>query len=311
MRTSDGTWRTTDTTDSLFHRRRRRHLPRPPARQRPPHLGRRPRRPLRQRRNTLRQQQPEQERLRPHRHPVHRHRPEPRRRLRPHRSLRRRPDQPGRHLRRPPKHPTPSTSPAGWTPPTPTTAAPRRAPRAPLMPPKTETPRRRRRPACAPRRGGTDEETSDGRGRLGKDPKRAAERAKQLAAIAPDWNCPWPLTWQRHYRVLTDRVHADDVLPYIAPGATFEGDDIGTGRWRQQEPDTWPQLPEGSGPPVVNDRACAGRTPPPTPGPSRHGAHQAGQDRQRAAGARSCRPRRRCTAFRTPAARRPRPEPGR
>ncbi|MEU1128411.1 Helicase associated domain protein, partial [Streptomyces sp. NPDC005900] len=80
------------------------------------------------------------------------------------------------------------------------------------------------------------------KGGLGKDPKRAEERAKQLAAIDPDWNCPWPLNWQRHYRVLADLVDADGVLPYIAPGVTFEGDDIGTWRWRQQEPGTWAQL---------------------------------------------------------------------
>ncbi|WP_079159774.1 DEAD/DEAH box helicase [Streptomyces griseus] len=80
------------------------------------------------------------------------------------------------------------------------------------------------------------------KGGLGKDPKRAAERAKQLAAVDPDWNCPWPLSWQRHYRVLADLVEADGVLPYIAPGVTFEGDDIGTWRWRQQEPGTWAQL---------------------------------------------------------------------
>ncbi|MFH8336295.1 Helicase associated domain protein [Streptomyces sp. AM6-12] len=80
------------------------------------------------------------------------------------------------------------------------------------------------------------------KGGLGKDPKRAAERAKQLAAIDPDWNCPWPLNWQRHYRVLADLVDADGSLPYIAPGVTFEGDDIGTWRWRQQEPGTWAQL---------------------------------------------------------------------
>ncbi|MFI7396442.1 DEAD/DEAH box helicase [Streptomyces tendae] len=77
---------------------------------------------------------------------------------------------------------------------------------------------------------------------LGKDPKRAEERAKQLAAIDPDWNCPWPLNWQRHYRVLADLVDGDGHLPYIAPGVTFEGDDIGTWRWRQQEPGTWAQL---------------------------------------------------------------------
>ncbi|MEV7797080.1 helicase associated domain-containing protein, partial [Streptomyces sp. NPDC087512] len=80
------------------------------------------------------------------------------------------------------------------------------------------------------------------KGGLGKDPKRAEERAKQLAAIDSDWNCPWPLNWQRHYRVLADLVDADGHLPYIAPGVTFEGDDIGTWRWRQQEPGTWAQL---------------------------------------------------------------------
>ncbi|MFD5067989.1 Helicase associated domain protein [Streptomyces sp. NPDC058369] len=80
------------------------------------------------------------------------------------------------------------------------------------------------------------------KGGLGKDPKRAAERAEQLAAVDPDWNCPWPLNWQRHFRVLADLVDADGVLPYIAPGVTFEGDDIGTWRWRQQEPGTWAQL---------------------------------------------------------------------
>ncbi|WP_224304677.1 DEAD/DEAH box helicase [Streptomyces olivaceus] len=77
---------------------------------------------------------------------------------------------------------------------------------------------------------------------LGKDPKRAAERAQQLAAIDADWNCPWSLNWQRHYRVLADLVDAGGQLPCIAPGVTFDGDDIGTWRWRQQEPGTWAQL---------------------------------------------------------------------
>ncbi|MEU3956029.1 Helicase associated domain protein [Streptomyces achromogenes] len=80
------------------------------------------------------------------------------------------------------------------------------------------------------------------KGGLGKDPKRAKQRAAQLAAIDPDWNCPWSLNWQRHYRVLADLVDADGHLPYIAGGVTFEGDDIGTWRWRQQEPGTWVQL---------------------------------------------------------------------
>ncbi|MEU6242788.1 Helicase associated domain protein [Streptomyces sp. NPDC047024] len=77
---------------------------------------------------------------------------------------------------------------------------------------------------------------------LGKDPERAAMRAAQLTEIAPDWDCPWPLDWQRHYRVLAGLVDADGSLPHIAPGVTFEGDDIGTWRWRQQEPGTWAQL---------------------------------------------------------------------
>ncbi|MFE4061918.1 Helicase associated domain protein [Streptomyces sp. NPDC059096] len=80
------------------------------------------------------------------------------------------------------------------------------------------------------------------KGGLGKDPKRAAERTEQLAAIDPDWNCPWPLSWQRHYRVLADLVDADGILPYIAPGVVYDGDDIGIWRWRQQEPGTWTQL---------------------------------------------------------------------
>ncbi|MCX5384859.1 DEAD/DEAH box helicase [Streptomyces sp. NBC_00083] len=80
------------------------------------------------------------------------------------------------------------------------------------------------------------------KGGLGKDPKRAAERAAQLTAIDPDWDCPWPLDWQRHYRVLADLVDADGALPYIAPGVLFDSDDIGRWRWRQQEPGTWTQL---------------------------------------------------------------------
>ncbi|WP_371103436.1 helicase associated domain-containing protein, partial [Streptomyces sp. PU_AKi4] len=80
------------------------------------------------------------------------------------------------------------------------------------------------------------------KGGLGKNPERAALRAKQLAAIDPDWNCPWPLNWQRHYRVLADLVDADGNLPDIAPGVTFEGDDIGTWIRHQQWPATWAQL---------------------------------------------------------------------
>ncbi|MEU6011635.1 Helicase associated domain protein [Streptomyces sp. NPDC047453] len=77
---------------------------------------------------------------------------------------------------------------------------------------------------------------------LGKDPERAAMRAAQLAAIDPDWDCPWPLDWQRHYRVLADLVDADGSLPDIAPGVLFEGDDLGKWLARQREACTWAQL---------------------------------------------------------------------
>ncbi|WP_078648017.1 DEAD/DEAH box helicase, partial [Streptomyces leeuwenhoekii] len=80
------------------------------------------------------------------------------------------------------------------------------------------------------------------KGGLGKDPERAAQRAKQLAAIDTDWNCPWPLDWQRHYRVLADLVDADGVLPAIEPGVLFEGDDLGKWLQRQKNPGTWAQL---------------------------------------------------------------------
>jgi hypothetical protein len=80
------------------------------------------------------------------------------------------------------------------------------------------------------------------KGGLGKDPKRAEERAQQLAAIDPDWNCPWPLNWQRHYRVLADLVDADGHLPEIQPGVLFEGDDLGKWLQRQKNPGTWAQL---------------------------------------------------------------------
>ncbi|MFI6107566.1 Helicase associated domain protein [Streptomyces sp. NPDC051310] len=80
------------------------------------------------------------------------------------------------------------------------------------------------------------------KGGLGKDPKRAEQRAAQLAAIDPDWNCPWPLHWQRPHRVLADLVDADGHLPDIAPGVLFDGDDIGRWLQQQKQPGTWAQL---------------------------------------------------------------------
>ncbi|MEV0993257.1 Helicase associated domain protein [Streptomyces sp. NPDC049949] len=77
---------------------------------------------------------------------------------------------------------------------------------------------------------------------LGKDPDRAAERAAQLTAIDEDWDCPWPLDWQRHYRVLADLVDADGILPHIAPGVVFDGDDVGKWLQQQKQPANWTRL---------------------------------------------------------------------
>ncbi|MGW9250852.1 Helicase associated domain protein [Streptomyces albidoflavus] len=77
---------------------------------------------------------------------------------------------------------------------------------------------------------------------LGKNPERAAARAAQLARIDPDWDCPWPLDWQRHCRVLT-RLAADEpggLLPDIAPGVFYEGDDLG--KWLLRQRRSWAEL---------------------------------------------------------------------
>jgi superfamily II DNA or RNA helicase len=77
---------------------------------------------------------------------------------------------------------------------------------------------------------------------LGKDPERAAVRAAQLTEIDPDWDCPWPLDWQRHYRVLADLVDADGSLPEIQPGVLMDGDDIGKWLQQQKQPAVWARL---------------------------------------------------------------------
>ncbi|MFI7097654.1 DEAD/DEAH box helicase [Streptomyces lydicus] len=79
---------------------------------------------------------------------------------------------------------------------------------------------------------------------LGKNPERASARASQLTAIDPDWNCPWPLDWQRHYRVLAELTadEPDGVLPDIAPGVLYEGDDLG--RWLHRQRRSWAELSE-------------------------------------------------------------------
>lgn len=82
------------------------------------------------------------------------------------------------------------------------------------------------------------------KGGLGKNAERAAQRAQQLTAIDPDWNCPWPLDWQRHHRILAHLATDEPggVLPVIEPGVFFDGDDIGRWLTRQREASTWAQL---------------------------------------------------------------------
>ncbi|MFD7630490.1 Helicase associated domain protein [Streptomyces sp. NPDC059851] len=104
---------------------------------------------------------------------------------------------------------------------------------------------------------------------LGKDEDTATTRAAQLAAIDKDWNCPWPLDWQRQYRVLADLVEADGQLPDIAPGVLLDGDDIGRWLQQQKQPATWTRLL-----PEQQDRLTAigvqpNQTPPPAPATSR------------------------------------------
>ncbi|MET8898320.1 DEAD/DEAH box helicase [Streptomyces albogriseolus] len=107
------------------------------------------------------------------------------------------------------------------------------------------------------------------KGGLGMDPKRALERAKQLAAVDEDWNCPWPLNWQRHYRVLADLVDADGHLPGIAPGVLFDGDDIGRWLKRQKQPGTWARLLPGQQKRLTKLGVTPAEAPSPTPAAGR------------------------------------------
>ncbi|WP_372404112.1 Helicase associated domain protein [Streptomyces luteireticuli] len=79
---------------------------------------------------------------------------------------------------------------------------------------------------------------------LGKDPERTALRAAQLTEIDPDWNCPWPLDWQRHYRILANLTETEPngTLPTIEPGVFYDGDDLGRWAQQQKQPGTWARL---------------------------------------------------------------------
>ncbi|MFD8079397.1 Helicase associated domain protein [Streptomyces sp. NPDC059718] len=79
-------------------------------------------------------------------------------------------------------------------------------------------------------------------GGLGKNTERATTRAAQLAAIDPDWDCPWPLDWQRHYAILRDlaETEPDHSVAGIEPGVRYEGDDLGA--WIARQSGSWAQL---------------------------------------------------------------------
>ncbi|MFF0541169.1 Helicase associated domain protein [Streptomyces coelicoflavus] len=103
------------------------------------------------------------------------------------------------------------------------------------------------------------------KGGLGKNPERTAARAAQLTAIDPDWNCPWPLDWQRHYRYLA-HLAADEpggVLPDVAPGVQIDGDDIG--RWLQRQRRDWKLLTTEQQERLLKLGVQPAQAPPPAP----------------------------------------------
>ncbi|MEU3855293.1 Helicase associated domain protein [Streptomyces sp. NPDC029554] len=116
---------------------------------------------------------------------------------------------------------------------------------------------------------------------LGKDPERAAVRAAQLTEIDPDWNCPWPLNWQRHYRVLADLAadEPDGLLPDIAPGVLFEGDDLG--KWLQRQRRSWTELSQEQQQRLSKLGVQRDQAPPPAPDGTAKGQGKAQQAFQR------------------------------
>lgn len=116
---------------------------------------------------------------------------------------------------------------------------------------------------------------------LGKNAERAEERARQLTEIDPDWACPWPLDWQRHYRVL-ESLAADEAggtLPDIEPGVRWDGDDLGTWIHRQQH--NWNTLSPKQQELLSTLGITPAQTPPPAPKPAARGTDKAQQAFQR------------------------------
>ncbi|MGI5485173.1 helicase associated domain-containing protein [Streptomyces lavendofoliae] len=62
----------------------------------------------------------------------------------------------------------------------------------------------------------------------------------------PGLELPLALDWQRHHHILAD-LAADEPhghLPHIAPGVTYDGDDLGRWLKQQKKPGIWAQLSE-------------------------------------------------------------------
>ncbi|MGP3953501.1 Helicase associated domain protein [Streptomyces sp. 7N604] len=79
-------------------------------------------------------------------------------------------------------------------------------------------------------------------GGLGKNAERARSRDGLLRAIDPDWNPPWPISWQRHYAGLKTCLDGGATLAELRPGMTVFGDDIGL--WLLQQQKDWGRLSE-------------------------------------------------------------------
>lgn len=77
-------------------------------------------------------------------------------------------------------------------------------------------------------------------GGLGKNRQRAAARAAQLSEIDPDWNCPWPLDWQRGYTKARACLEGGATPAELQPGVLVDGEDIG--RWLKRQREHWSEL---------------------------------------------------------------------
>ncbi|MGI5350419.1 Helicase associated domain protein [Streptomyces sp. CA-250714] len=80
-------------------------------------------------------------------------------------------------------------------------------------------------------------------GGLAKKPERAESRRKRLAAIDPDWNPDWPLTWQRHYAKVRRLLAEGATLEELQPGVSVDGEDVGS--WLAEQPAAWHTLEPG------------------------------------------------------------------